>query len=214
MLELGAHEGRFSRWAKRTFPEARCLALEANPYVHRKFREQLQGVGVDYRHLAATSTNAPVTINIPLRFSGRTVQPSKSRMASLGIHRDSHDHEAVDVEGVRVDDLVQRGAGDRIVAWIDVEGASHAVLTGAREVLTRAAAVYIEVESTEMWSGQWLDTDVARFFGELGKLPVMRDIQRVNNYNVVFVGKELAGTQQVIERAARVLRPPRTPREH
>lgn len=213
VLEIGAHEGTFSTWAKKTFPEARCLALEANPYVHRKYHQQLDQVGVDYRHLAAASTNGTVTINIPLQISGRTVDPGKSRMASLGIHRDSVEHQAVDVEAVRVDDLVHRTASDRIVAWVDVEGASDAVLTGAQEVLTQAAAVYIEVESVEVWSGQWLDVDVARFFRELGKIPAMRDIQRRNNYNVVFVGEELAGAPQVGERAARVLRPPKPPSE-
>ncbi|HEY3531448.1 MAG TPA: FkbM family methyltransferase [Nocardioides sp.] len=213
VLELGAHEGTFSTWAKGTFPEARCLALEANPYVHRRYREQLDRAGVDYRHLAAASTNGTVTVNIPLSIGRRTVDPEKSRMASLGIHRGSHEHEAVDVEAVRVDDLVHPTDTDRIVAWIDVEGASDAVLTGAREVLSRVAAVYIEVEGVELWSGQWLDVDVARFFRDLGKVPVMRDIQRRNNYNVVFVGEELAAQQQVSERAARVLRPPTPPRE-
>jgi FkbM family methyltransferase len=212
VLELGAHEGTFSTWAKSTFPDASCIALEANPYVHRKYRKELGKAGVDYRHLAAASTNGTVPINIPVEIGRRTVAPEKSRMASLGIHRESHQHETVDVEAVRIDDLVHPSATDRIVAWIDVEGGSDAVLTGAREVLTRAAAVYIEVESVELWSGQWLDVDVARFFRDIGKVPAMRDIQRRNNYNVVFVGAELAAEQQIIERAARVLRPPNPPR--
>lgn len=213
VLELGAHEGTFSTWAKGMFPEAQCLALEANPYVHGEYRDVLGEAGVDYRHLAAASTNGTVTINIPLEIGRRTVAPEKSRMASLGMHRDTRQHESVEVEAVRLDDLVRPTGSDRIVAWIDVEGASDAVLTGAREVLTRAATVYIEVESVELWSGQWLDVDVARFFRTIGKVPAMRDIQRRNNYNVVFVGEELAARQDVIERAARVLRPPHVPRD-
>lgn len=213
VLELGAHEGTFSAWAKGEFPKARCLALEANPYVHRKYRERLGRAGVDYRHLAAASTNGTVTINIPVEIGRRTVAPEESRMASLGIHRRGHQHETVDVEAVRVDDLVHPTGTDRIVAWIDVEGASDAVLTGARDVLTRAAAVYIEVERVELWSGQWLDVDVARFFRGIGMVPAMRDVQRRNNYNVVYVGEELATQRAISERAARVLRPPNPSRD-
>ena len=41
VLELGAHEAAFSAWAKRRFPDARCVALEANPYVYEEYRERL-----------------------------------------------------------------------------------------------------------------------------------------------------------------------------
>ena len=33
-LEVGAHEASHSRWLKQAVPHARCLAFEANPYVH------------------------------------------------------------------------------------------------------------------------------------------------------------------------------------
>lgn len=208
VLELGAHEGRFSRWAKRTFPDARCLALEANPYVHREHSEDMDEIGVEYRHLAAAAANATVTINIPTQI-GNQVKGRANRMASLGVHHRAVGHESVDVEAVRVDDIVDLTEDDRVVAWIDVEGASDAVLSGSEELMARADAVYIEVEDKEVWEGQWLDVDVAAFFRTLDKFPAMRDIQRLHSYNVVFISPDLAGRDGVAERAARVLRPPR-----
>jgi hypothetical protein len=85
------------------------------------------------------------------------------------------------------------------------------VLAGGREVLARADAVYIEVEKDARWHGQWLDVDVARYFGELGKVPAIRDIQRPHQYNVVFLDAELAARDDISTRAASVLRPPRKP---
>lgn len=208
VLELGAHEGAFSTWAKGTFPDARCLALEANPYVHRQFREQLDDAGVEYLQVAAAASNGSVSINIPTQI-GSKVKERTSRMASLAVHQRAVGNETVDVEAVRVDDAVSLTEADRVVAWIDVEGASDAVLSGGRETLARADAVYIEVEAVEKWSGQWLDVDVARFFRSIGKIPAMRDIQRAQQYNVVFVSPELAGRDGVAERVARLLRPPR-----
>ncbi len=210
VLELGAHEGKFSEWAKRRFPDARCLALEANPYVYEEHRERLAAAGVDYRHLAAASETGTVTIHIPTGVSGRELTRT-SRMASLVTHTRSHGDEAVEVPAVRVDDLVSLEPDDRLVVWIDVEGASQQVLEGGREVLARADAVYIEVERDAAWHGQWLDVDVARYFEELDKVPAMRDIQRPHQYNVVFLDAELAARDDVSARAASVLRPPRTP---
>jgi FkbM family methyltransferase len=207
-LELGAHEARFSRWAKNTFPEAHCLALEANPHVHSRFQERLTERGVDYRLLAAASSTGPVTITIPRRL-GRYAKGPANKMASLAVHRDEVENETVQVDGVRVDDLVDPTETGRLVSWIDVEGASQAVLEGAREVMARADAVYIEVETEEVWPGQWLDADVARYFLSFGMVPAMRDIQRPHQYNVIFLSPELAAQPQLVELAAAVLRPPR-----
>ena len=208
VLELGAHEGTFSRWAKRTFPDARCLALEANPYVHEKHRHRLAQDGVEYEHLAASDTTGPVTLNIPTKIHKRE-RTRTSRMASLTTHLASSGHEEVEVRGVRVDELVQPGPDDRVVAWIDVEGASGPVLRGAREVLARTDVVYIEVESTATWDGQWLDLDVVRFLERLGKIPVLRDIQRPHQYNLLLLDHRLAAQTEVARRVARALAPPR-----
>ncbi len=203
-LELGAHEAGFSSWAKRTFPEARAVAVEANPYVHEKYRERLAERGVEYHHLAAASTNGPVTITIPRQVGSRSLGQA-NRMASLATHQDDRGHESVEVEAKRMDDFVAAGDDDRIVAWIDVEGASDQVLGGSSELLARADAIYIEVEPAAKWHGQWLDVDVARYFHDLGKVPVIRDIQRRTYYNVVYLDAALAAREDISARAARVM---------
>lgn len=203
-LELGAHEAGFSSWAKRTFPEARAVAVEANPYVHEKYRERLAERGVEYHHLAAASTNGPVTITIPRQVGKRSLGQA-NRMASLAAHQDDRGHESVEVEAKRMDDFVDAGADERIVAWIDVEGASDQVLGGSTELLARAGAVYIEVEPEAKWHGQWLDVDVARYFHDLGKVPVIRDIQRRTYYNVVYLDAALAARVDISARAAQVM---------
>ena len=193
------------------------MAVEANPYVHEKYRERLAEKGVEYHHLAAASTNGPVTITIPTQVGSRSLGKA-NRMASLATHQDERGHESVEVEAKRMDDFVESDADDRLVAWIDVEGASDQVLGGSRDLLARADAVYIEVEPAAKWHGQWLDVDVARFFHDLGKVPVVRDIQRLSYYNVVYLDAALAAREDVSTRAARVMvwpkagsRPPQPP---
>lgn len=210
-LELGAHEGRFSAWLKETCPAARCLALEANPYVYDVHRERLTGLGVEYRNLAAGPSTGTLDLIIPTELGRKRKPGRRGPMASLNVHTRTKSQEVVTVDAVRVDDLVHPEDSDRIVAWIDVEGAAGQVLQGSREVLSRASAVYIEVENSTTWEGQWLDTDVAAFFADLDMVPVIRDLQRPHQYNVVFVDQRLAADPNVISGAAQVLMPPRQP---
>lgn len=202
-LEVGAYEAGFSLWARDNLPKARAMAFEANPYVHAHYKDDVIAKGVDYRNVAVSPTSGPVTIHVPRDFNGGE-RGRVNQMASLTTNLKTENHEAVEVEGVRLDDAVDLGADDRLVAWIDVEGALEQVLSGARETLARASLVFVEVESEAMWQGQWLDSDVAAWFRGIGLVPILRDFQRWQQYNIVFVSQELARDPEVAKLAAMV----------
>ena len=211
-LEVGAHEATFSRWLKAEVPSAHCVAFEANPYVHDKFAEGLDGTGVEYHHLAVSETNGTVDLGIPRRFHNplrgrRFGKRRTSRMASLSHHRYAERTETVPVPSVPLDDFVSVNDDDVVVAWIDVEGASGPVLNSGEKVLSHASLVYIEVENEQVWRGQWLDVDVARFLADCDLVPVLRDIQRPHQYNVIFASAELAATPQMARLCDAVYRP-------
>ena len=205
-LEIGAFEAGFSRWVRRELPGARAVAFEANPMVWAHHRDEVSALGVEYLNLAIGPENGPVTLNVPRDFDGRARDPV-NRMASLGSNLRSHEQVAVEVPGVRLDDAVPLTADDRLVAWIDVEGALGAVLPGSAETLRRAAAVYVEVEAEAMWDGQWLDRDVLDWFEGIGMAPLLRDRQRREQYNVLLVPQRSAGSEEVTEVVRRALRP-------
>lgn len=211
-LEVGAHEAEFSRWLKTEVPSAHCVAFEANPFVHDKFAGDLDGTGVEYHHLAVSEVNGTVALGIPRRFHNplrdrRFRKRRTSRMASLGDHRYAERTETVTVPSVPLDDFVSVNAEDVVVAWIDVEGASGAVLTSGEKVLSHASLVYIEVESEQVWRGQWLDVDVARYLADCGLVPVLRDVLRPHQYNVVFARADLAAAPQMARLCDAVYRP-------
>lgn len=205
VLEIGAHGAAFSRWAAQTMPEARVVAFEANPHVHEKFADQLAGTRVEFVHSAIGPVNGEIVLNLPREVRGRP-RPIASKMGSLGVHTDASDTEQVSVPCVRLDDAVTLEEGQRAVAWIDVEGANEPVLLSGPEVLDRLDAVYIEVENTETWEGQWLDTDVARHLRGHGLVPVARDVaRRGHQYNVVYVRDHLLEDPWIPRRSARLL---------
>jgi FkbM family methyltransferase len=205
-VEIGAHEARFSRRLKHHSPEVRALAFEANPYVFEKHHERATSEGVEYRHLAVGPTNGTVELTIPTSIR-HTERPLANRMASLGRHVQADDAQVVEVECVRLDDHLERDSEDRIVAWIDVEGANEAVLRGSEHVLSQVCAIYIEVEQELRWEGQWLDVDVARFLADAGFIPIARDTQRPHQYNLVLVSPELASDPRVARMVAHRYRP-------
>ena len=210
VLEIGAHEATFSQWAAATFPTAKVLAFEANPYVHAKYAEALAATSVDYRNLAVGPINGEVQLNVPTEVWGRERELT-NRMASLGVHTESTDDIQVTVPSVRLDDHLSLSADDRVVAWIDVEGANEIVLTGSGGVLDQTDAVFIEVESEPIWEGQWLDGDVATYLADHGLVPVARDIFKphLHQYNVVFARDEHARDPRTGRQAAELLEPGR-----
>jgi FkbM family methyltransferase len=205
-VEIGAFEAGFSRWVKRELPGARAVAFEANPLVWAHHRDAVTALGVEYLNLAIGPENGPVTLNVPRDFDGRARDPV-NRMASLGSNLRSEEQVAVEVPGVRLDDAVPLGDHDRLVAWIDVEGALGAVLPASGGTLRRAAAVYVEVEAEPMWDGQWLDRDVLDWFAGIDMVPVLRDRQRREQYNVLLLPRAAASTPEVAQVVRRALRP-------
>jgi len=213
-VEVGAHEAGFSRWLKSEVPDARCVAFEANPYVHAKFADDHDESGVEYHHLAVSETNGTVELGIPRRLHnpilGRRFRKLRtSRMASLAEHRYAVKTETVSVPSVPLDDFVRAEQDDVVVAWIDVEGASGPVLSSGEKLLSHASLVYIEVENEPVWHGQWLDVDVARFLAGCGLVPVLRDVQRPHQYNVVFAAADLAADPRIASLCNAVFRRPR-----
>lgn len=205
VLEIGAHEASFSRWAARKLPDARVIAFEANPHVHEKYSAELAETRVDYRHLAVGPVTGEIQLNLPTNVAGRERELA-NHMASLGVHTETVDQIEVTVPSVRLDEFVELAEGERAVAWIDVEGASGVVLECGSEVLDRIDAVHIEVERETTWEGQWLDTDVAVFLKQHGLVPVARDLARTFQYNVVFTRPHLVEQVATTKQAAALLR--------
>lgn len=205
-LEIGAHEASFSRWAAE-LGVPRSVAFEANPHVYERFQEPVRATGAEYLNLAVGPTNGTMPLTIPKMIDGMEKRLA-GPMGSLRRHLGATDAVTVDVPVVRLDDYLPTAEDERIVAWIDVEGASGPVLESGRETFSKCAAVFIEVESETTWEDQWLDVDVARYFGELGLAPIIRDTQRRRQYNVIFVDRELAADPLVARLATRIYRRP------
>lgn len=188
-VEIGAHEASFSVRLKRSRPQIEALAFEANPYVFEKYLTELDSYpeSVKYMNAAICNQTGSVDIYIPTVWPHGSF-PKTNAISSLLPRANKHfEYEIARVPAYTLDDAVQDITFREAVAWIDVEGAQRDVIEGASKFLSRASAVYIEVETTEVWSGQTMANDVSELLSQYGLVPVLRDNLAKRQFNEIYI---------------------------
>lgn len=185
--ELGAFEAAFSRQLRAALPATTFHAFEANPYTYEKFREQVSDDGVNYHHKALGPEDGTAVFKIGRSLGDRELPPEMG-CNSLLTKSGDRTYEDASVEMVALDSFAaERGLlGEPSAVWIDTEGFAFQVLQGMRKTLKSTSFVFIEVEDRQLWQGQKTAADVRRFlFGE-GFIPILRDFEFKQQYNVLF----------------------------
>lgn len=203
-IEIGAYEASFSRVCKNEFPDTKVIAYEANPYVYERFGDNLQKGGVDYRFACVAGENGKQTFTVPKDFRG-SERNMDNQMASLMTNIHTEENETFDVDSVRLDDDIDLQDNDKLALWVDVEGATKYVFSGALKSLEKTPLIYIEVESRPIWDGQWLDTDVYQFLSARGFVPVARDSQRIHQFNYIYINSNLLDPHRFVRAYNRYL---------
>ncbi|MGG5811578.1 FkbM family methyltransferase [Falsiroseomonas sp. CW058] len=199
VLEVGAHEGSFSKGIKSLLPAARVVAFEANPVVHGRHAEAMAAAGVEYLQQCVSDRAGELTFNVPIRQNAM-----KATMGSVLLDSRASEHAHYTVPAVTLDGFLAAGEGD-VAIWIDVEGAVAQVLAGGRATLRRCVALFMELETVARWPGQSLAHDILPVLTAAGLVPVLADIQREWQFNALFVRPEALGNPAVAAAAAAYL---------
>jgi len=186
-LEIGAHEASFSKRMRAKLPDARVVAFEANPAVHTRYAKTVVGAGVEYVNKAMAETVSQLRFVVPRADSGRPATGGGSLMEVAVAPAGTVE---LMVDAVPLDAFLGDAADAPNVMWIDVEGAVGRVLQGAERALRACHALYVEVETDHRWSGQIVDVEVVERLLPFGLIPVLRDIQKRNQYNLLFVRED------------------------
>lgn len=170
------------------------VAFEANPYTHRRFSGRVTRHGIRYVNRALSDSCGTIEFLVRLTPDGTPMADGQASMLVRPDHAPGYEH--VEVESVRLDEEVDTATtAGRTAIWVDVEGATAEVLSGASDLLPLIDVAMIEVEERPTWVGQrWLHLDVVRFMAGHGLVPVARDRQSRYQFNVVFVRDELVET--------------------
>jgi FkbM family methyltransferase len=204
--DVGANDGATALAVRTAAPACETHAYEANPEIHAQHASVLASRGVIYRNLAISDVDGPTTVYAPRRLSrayvdggivpAAVVEERDTGKTSLLQRNEDAAYDSFEVEARTLDSLFAGRTGPdgtSFFLWVDVEGAAERVLTGAREVLTRTLAVFVECENFPFWREGSSAGGVAGLLFEAGFVPVARDREYGDDqFNVLFVAGRIA----------------------
>lgn len=187
VIEIGAHEASFSCKIKGRLSAARVLAFEANPDVYTKYQSEVASRGVEYISHCISDVSETVAFSMPIHDKYGAATGMGSVLADTGYEQ----FKRYDVAAVPLDTFLGESADEPNAIWVDVEGALGKVLGGAERALQSCVALYAEIETRQRWAGQAIDVDIIPILASHGLVPLLRDVQRHWQYNILCVRDRL-----------------------
>ncbi|MDP1875921.1 FkbM family methyltransferase [Phenylobacterium sp.] len=159
VIDVGANRGQFALAARHALPKTRIIAFEPLPAAAEVFEANLgNDAGIDLHRLALSDKDGQARFHV----AGRTDSSSllalgKNQASVFGV---SADHE-IEVTTVRMDKVLRLDdAAAPILLKIDVQGAEHLVLEGAKQSLPAIAFVYVECSYISLYDDQALFSQI------------------------------------------------------
>ncbi len=192
IIECGAHDAATSmRFTSKEGTGA--LAIEANPFVHEKYRDKFLNSRIDYRSMGVSNSTTTLEMNIPKHHSNDT-----SLEGSLHKRKDFNSYRTVSIQVDKLDNIAKEFIeGGLTCIWIDVEGLGGKVIEGANHILenTNVRLIYIEVQDDQAYYEEESSAiDIARRLAKFGFVPIARDYPVANLYNLLFIKVDDLGT--------------------
>jgi FkbM family methyltransferase len=192
-FEIGAFEANFSREMKRVYSSSDVWAFEANPYNY-DFYKKINS-NINYLNLAVSNVNGIIDFYLQDKNlnDGLEIEKVRGNNSILNRNDDTILYQKVQVESVTLDSFIEnKFLNDKLFSlWIDVEGANKNILTGFEKYIENSLSILIEVEEYEYWENQWLCENVYEFLDEKNFIPIVRDFEDNDQYNVVFINASI-----------------------
>lgn len=136
IIDIGAHEGNWTRSVREMFPDSRSLMIEASETQRRPLEAVCAELEDCTYQIALLGSEEGREVTFFRMGTGSSIMPEASNVA----------RDAETLVTRRLDDLVAgAGLSDNLFVKIDVQGAELEVLKGGEETLSRASMVQLEV---------------------------------------------------------------------
>jgi len=197
IFEIGAYEAKFSKTIKSKMPNVESWAFEANPFNYNYFMDlnNFESLGINYLNLAISNINGKIKFFIQSkeRETGKIIDPIRGNNSILERNDDTIVYEQVEVESVTITKFIDENFlhNKTKSMWIDIEGSNKNLLKDNSDCFKNVLSILIEVEEKEYWREQWFSSDVVDYFKGIGFIPIARDFDDNNQYNIVFVNEDL-----------------------
>ncbi len=199
-IEAGAKDAETSERARKYLPESKITAFEANPHTYSEFHahERIKNSDINYIHSALSERVGTLTFSLRSEVDGVKKSNTDGTGSILAPSIENVKLEKHTVNATTLDHYFDEERFTNAFVWMDVEGATKEVLSGATEFLKKAAVgVFIEVEDRKYWENQWISKDVINFMMNRNFIPVARDFQSRYQYNVLFLHEDVVAIDYV-----------------
>lgn len=189
--EIGALRAEMSMFLKDRIKN--IFAFEASPRNYDLVKNDIDGI--EYLNIAISDHDGEIDINMGMSEGANIGADSVLNRIDLG----STEYKTEKVRCVSLDSFISSKdlAGNSNALWIDVEGSTMDVLLGSKQTLLSTKAIFIEMEQVLFWENQSLVIDINKFLCNYGFVPIARDFEYENQFNVVYVKEDILYTSAV-----------------
>jgi len=182
VVDVGAHVGYYTLVAASLRPEARIVAIEADPYNVSALRANVRRAGVGNVEIVAKAASDQSGV--------AAYQQNRGTVgSSLVVRPGTGPARTIEVQTTTVDETLGDVGGRRMLAKVDVEGAERAVLRGASGSLRDAGRVTAFVELNPRALAEAGSTPAA-LVGDLAALGLSVAYLDEERQEVVAIGSE------------------------
>jgi FkbM family methyltransferase len=184
ICDIGSRNGNGARTFRSVAPEARIVAVEANPELVGKMRqdEELRKRRIEVLHYAVSNAEGTAAFHVANAELGNGSLKEWAHLETL---------RRFTVPTQRLDNIIAKREGQTLALWIDCEGCGYEVLDGAMNVLDSVASMHIEVETVQRWQGGKLCQDIVNFMEDRGFYIAHVVVERhTGQGDIVFINKK------------------------
>lgn len=196
-LECGAHEASASMRFMKSIGD-NAVAVEANPLTFSEKTLPSQKYGVKAINCGVGQMNGTLDFYIPVEH--KTAGYASFR-TTPGVE---YVTEKIALRTIDKIVLEEFGRVHSFALWVDVEGLALEVLQGGEALLDgkECLVIKVEVETSELFTGQSLAGDVDEFLRGKDFVPVACDFEYENQFNVIYIKRKFADKIDTIVLAA------------
>lgn len=190
LIECGANDASVSRRFLAMRANRNAIAIEANPFVHAKFKDDNSQDNLRYLLTGVSDKKKTLEFNIP-----KVTGESTSIFGSFQkLPQYYTDYSSFEVKVDKLDNIVKlKDLEDKTsIMWIDVEGEAFNLFLGAKKVLASGSIkmIYIEVQESLHYSKEKSALEISMLLSNYGFVPVARDFPLADLYNLLLIKEE------------------------
>ena len=196
IIDVGAHIGTSTIPQAVNFPQLNFICLEPHPSIFQKLKENIIINRLNNVEIINKAVSNSKSVN-KVTFFASDSENFNTGLSSLNLNPDIGNHQKIEVENTRLDDVVSKIEKDVLLIKIDTQGGELDVIYSSYEIIKKNLPVVIfEYEEEYHSSPNQIRLKIIEFFRDLGyelfTIPEKNNLMYKLNLNNYYSGDIVA----------------------